>query len=77
VVLRFLFCKKRHVMPYVCWTGPSYPHSKQCAHAAASVENILGPDLGLQTPVSKVLRSEAEVNFDEQPKQARSKAQLK
>jgi hypothetical protein len=53
-------------------------HSKQCAKAAASVENISGPDLGLQTPaVSKVLRSEAEVNFDEQPKQARSKAQLK
>jgi hypothetical protein len=24
-----------------------------------------GPDLGLKTPVSKVLRSEAEVNFDE------------
>jgi hypothetical protein len=29
------------------------------------VESISGPDPGLKTPVSKVLRSEAEVNFDE------------
>jgi hypothetical protein len=36
-----------------------------CPKAAASVENISGPDLGLKTPVSKVLRSEAEVKIDE------------
>jgi hypothetical protein len=29
------------------------------------VESISGPDLGLKTPVSKVLRSEAEVKIDE------------
>jgi hypothetical protein len=25
--IAFLVCKKRHVMPYICWTGPSCPHS--------------------------------------------------
>jgi hypothetical protein len=38
--------------------------------------NISGPDPGLQIPVPQVLRSEAEVNIDEPPKQARSKAHL-
>jgi hypothetical protein len=25
--IAFCFCKKRHVMPFICWTGPSYPDS--------------------------------------------------
>jgi hypothetical protein len=63
-----VFCKKRHVMPYNLLGRPlGLLPPLQRAQAAASVENISGPDLGLKfdTPVSKVLRSEAEVNFHE------------
>jgi hypothetical protein len=49
VVLRFFVCKKRHVMPYICWTGPSYPPSKMCSSRGFG-RKYFGPGPGAQNP---------------------------
>jgi hypothetical protein len=68
VVLRCFYVKSamlRHI-----FVGPASPTpTPMCPSREPSVESISGPDLlGLQTPVSKVLRSEAEIKIDEPTK---------
>ena len=64
VVLRSFFVKIAMCYTIYLLDRPLLP-PLQCAQAATSVESISGPDLGIKPPVPQVLRSEAEVNFDE------------
>jgi hypothetical protein len=75
VVLRVLFCKKYHVMPYICWTGLSYPHSNVPKPRLRS-KVFRARTWGSKTPFPRCCRARRRSKSTNQPKQARSKAQL-